>query len=176
MKYFVSYNWWSKNQSGSGAMQINLDFRISDYSDIKLIKEHIDKEVKDEYGSPINSCVMNYILLSEREEVSEAEEKESVRFGAKKSTINFEEKFEIFKRNSKGEWFVDLEGALDREDLAFLENEAGQYIHVEKEILPLIKRVELDWLNLQKLINKLKAENKRLRKIENLEPIDKEEE
>lgn len=63
MIYFVSYNWWTSRQKGSGSIEITLDYPIRKFSDIKLIKKYIEENVKDKYGEYVDACVMNYILL-----------------------------------------------------------------------------------------------------------------
>lgn len=45
--------------------EITLETPIKNYSDIQLIKDYLDGEVKDSYGHQAETCIMNYIELQE---------------------------------------------------------------------------------------------------------------
>lgn len=67
MDYFVSYNWFSDKQTGSGSIKITFSGEINDYQDITIIKEHIDNITQDDHGNKIRCVIMNYIPLTKRD-------------------------------------------------------------------------------------------------------------
>jgi hypothetical protein len=61
--YFVSYAYFSTKQSGFGAIEMLLTNKIKKYSDIKLIVEFLNKEIRDGDGNNCDCVVQNYIRL-----------------------------------------------------------------------------------------------------------------
>ncbi len=64
-QYFISYNWHSNRQNGSGCIEMGLTNPITQYSDVKLIINQLESQAKDSYGDSCKCVVMNYILLKE---------------------------------------------------------------------------------------------------------------
>lgn len=67
MKYFISYYWNTKEQTGTGCDYVSSTKPIDDYSDIKLIVSYLNNTVKDDYGNAAKCVLINYILLSNQQ-------------------------------------------------------------------------------------------------------------
>jgi len=58
-KYFVSYTFTSKLCSGFGSIEMKLTKGIKDYSDVKLVTNWLNNNIKQD-GNEVSCVVLNY--------------------------------------------------------------------------------------------------------------------
>jgi len=73
-QYFVSYYWQSLKQSGHGSINISLLDPIKGYSDISLIKDWLDENIKDNYGGSSTCIILNWKRYEESTPVAKGDQ------------------------------------------------------------------------------------------------------
>jgi hypothetical protein len=64
LSYYVSYSWGSVQMNGFGSIHLQLSFKVKNYSDIILMRDHILSNIKCPKGDKLqNVVILNYLLL-----------------------------------------------------------------------------------------------------------------
>ena len=65
MKYFISYRWTAKKDSGFGNVGFKTGKEIKDFSDLIAIQKALEIDKEKEHNFTMKICIINFIKLSE---------------------------------------------------------------------------------------------------------------